>query len=132
MEGVKYTVMVQFVPAATDDPHPLEYEKSALLAPSRSNPLMATVVLPSFVTVTVELVWVPSVTSPKLIDVGDSLIDVPVPDNAAVCGLVTSLSVTLRVPAPQGFEPRYADSESLLRSLRICWALHSVSSFLEF
>jgi hypothetical protein len=59
---------------------------------------MVTVVVPAFVSETVELTCCPLVTVPKLMDEGVNLRAVPVPDKATVWGLVTSVSATLRVP----------------------------------
>lgn len=101
MLGSKVRLNVQLAPASSD---PLQggfpdvLPKSALLVPWISAPLKVTVVVPTLYTVTVsETVW-PRVTVPKLIEVVENLMPVPTPCNAAVCGLVTSVSAMLSVP----------------------------------
>src|SRR5215472_12472346 len=73
-------------------------EKSALFAPLRVAAVSVRVVVPTLVMVTDDETVTPRVTVPKLMVVGANLRAVPIPDRAAVCGLVTSVSATLMVP----------------------------------
>ena len=60
-------------------------------------PLIANVVVPTFVNVTVLVALVtPTVTEPKLRLVGESLAVVPMPLSGTCCGLPAALSVTIR------------------------------------
>ena len=61
-------------------------------------PAMETVVVPALVSETADETCCPLVTVPKLIDGGLNARAVPVPDKATVCGLVISVSDTLRLP----------------------------------
>jgi len=72
-------------------------------------PVIVSVVVPTFVSVTVlAAVVVPTVTEPKLKLVGESFAVVPVPLSETVCGLPDALSVTLkaalRVPLAVGLK----------------------------
>lgn len=72
--------------------------KSELFAPVNSPPKKYTLVVPTLVIVTCVETCCPFVTVPKLTEAGVNLMPVPVPETATVCGLVTSLSLTLIVP----------------------------------
>jgi len=92
--------MLQFAPDVRELPQvELFSRKSGLLGPTMSDPVKVTVVGPLLATVTVSCdEHCPSVTVPKFTDVGVNPIEIPVPLRAAVCGLVVSLSATLKVP----------------------------------
>jgi hypothetical protein len=100
--GVNVTLMRQFELAASDAPHALPAAKSAAFGPARPTDVMVSVVALLLVRVTfctglVEFMF----TVPKAIVVGATVTEptgaVPVPESAAVCGLLASLSDTLRV-----------------------------------
>jgi hypothetical protein len=79
------------------------------LVPVIAIPVIVSVVVPTFVSVTVfAAVVVPTVTEPKLKLVGESFAVVPVPLSETVCGLPDALSVTLkaalRVPLAVGLK----------------------------
>ena len=72
---LKVTVMLQLVPTAIDDPHPLVNEKSSLSVPFAIETLvMFTVELPTLDRVTVCDAVLPDDTVPKLTLLGEMLI----------------------------------------------------------
>lgn len=96
------TLMRQLELAASDAPHALPAAKSAAFGPVRPTDVMVSAVdLPlvrvTFCTGLVEFTF----TVPKAIEVGATETEptgaVPVPESAAVCGLLASLSETLSV-----------------------------------
>ena len=73
-------------------------EKSLLFVPVMAAAVNVIGVVPTFVMVTVDETWTPTVAVPKFTEDGVNSTPVPVPESATVCGLVASLSATLRVP----------------------------------
>src|SRR5580704_17310285 len=72
--------------------------KSLLLVPLMAPAEKVIGVVPTLVMVTVEDTWCPTEDVPKFTDDGVNSTPVPVPESATVCGLVASVSATLRVP----------------------------------
>jgi hypothetical protein len=102
MVGVNVTLMRQLELAASDVPHALPAAKSDAFGPVTPTEVMVSVVALLLVSVTfwtglVEFMF----TLPKAIVVGATVTEptgaVPVPESAAVWGLLASLSVTLSV-----------------------------------
>jgi hypothetical protein len=99
MEGVKYTVKLQNAPGASEPLHggsPLLVLQSALFGPVMVAAVKVMVEDPTLVIVTDAEIWRP--TGLLRFTGGGISTPAPVPDKATVCGLVASLSNTLRVP----------------------------------
>ena len=109
--GLKVTLMVQFAPAATLEPHVLLWAKSPELVPVKVMLLMVRAALPVLDSVTgpdalvVVTVWLPNANEAG---VRPAIGPVPLPLSPTVCGLPGALSTTervaLRVPIAVGLK----------------------------
>jgi len=97
--GLNLSVIVQLFPASTDVPQLLLSMKSPGLLPPRVIPLIARVVLPTLVSVTVlGVLVVPTFVAGKATLVADNLTSVPTPVKLMVWGLSLALSVIVTLP----------------------------------
>ena len=107
--GLKVTEMVQFVPAATELPQVLVWEKSPAFVPVIVMPEMVSAALPVLVRVTVcAVLLVPDIWAGKVSEEDDKLTMAPIPFPLRLtdCGLSLALSVkvseALRLPMADG------------------------------
>lgn len=100
IDGVKNTVKLHSAPGPKEPWHGgsvLLVLQSLLFGPVMLPAANVIVELPTLIMLTAVETWCPTVDA-RLTDEGVNSTPVPVPDNAAVCGLVESLSNTLTVP----------------------------------
>jgi hypothetical protein len=96
--GANFTLMVQLLPDAREEPQVLVCVKSPELVPVNEMELIVRVAGPTFVRVTVlAALVVPTSWSEKLRLVGLTVTMVPVPLSATVCGLPKALSLKVKV-----------------------------------
>ena len=110
--GLNFSVMVQLLPAPTDEPQLLLSMKSPGFVPPLVTPVMPKAVVPTLVSITVCAGLVtPTLVVGKVKLVADNFTSLPTPVKLTVCGLPLALSVmaTLPVRAPLAVGVKVSD-----------------------